>query len=131
MLDKLQCLWILALWESPLIGLAPPANFQFFAGGNSGSNGNWGRVTSANTAQLNADVSSQSWGCFAKIKLTGKPTNALVSNDSGFATFDEALESIPVIKVYNDLTSGSSVAINPATPSFLGTIQLSSSICCR
>ena len=61
-----------------------------------------------------------------KVRLAGKPTDAFVAA-STYSTFDEALEGIPVITAYNNQTTGTSVAINPATASNQGVVSLSSS----
>lgn len=60
------------------------------------------------------------------VSLDSKPTDDFVLADSRFSTFDEALESIPLVKAYDDSATGTAVSIAPATASRLGTVQLSS-----
>jgi len=65
-----------------------------------------------------------------QIRLNGRvpidaPTDAFVGADSRFSTFDEALESIPMIKVYDD-ASNIAMSIADATASSTGAVRLSS-----
>jgi len=70
-------------------------------------------------------TSSAGFTVSGDVLLNSKPTDAFVGADSRFSTFDEALESIPMIKVYDD-ASNIAISLADATASLTGAVRLSS-----
>ena len=68
---------------------------------------------------------SNSWSMNGGVLLTGKPTDAFVGADSRFSTFDEALESQTIIKLYDDSTTAVSVSVAEATEDTAGVAKTS------
>jgi hypothetical protein len=66
------------------------------------------------------------WSGSVRAELASKPTDAAVSADSRFSTFDEALQFQPMIKVYDD-ASNISMSLADATATKTGAIRLDSS----
>jgi len=96
--------------------------------GVSGGTGESGRYfTSGGTNTINVDfpVNGTNWWFNGPVRLNSKPLDTIVTLDSRFSTFDEALESIPMIKPYHD-QSNISMSIADATATKTGAVRLSS-----
>lgn len=83
-------------------------------------------LTGGSTGEIQAEYeSAQAYFIVdGDLLLESKPTDAFVGADSRFSTFDEALESVPIIKLYND-ESNVSMSDLLASPTQAGKIQLS------
>ena len=79
---------------------------------------------STNTIKVECATARTAWFIEFDVEVTGKPTDAFVAA-STFSTFDEALESIPMIKAYND-SSNISMSLADATATKTGAVRLSS-----
>ena len=95
------------------------------AGGNFASSSGRGEVRTDDTVALFADTANASWKGSGNVVLSSQPTDAFVGADPRFSTFDEALESIPIIKL-NDDSGNIAVEALPATETKAGVITLSS-----
>ena len=107
------------------VSFEAPANGSPVLAGSYNTGGSSARVQNSTTLRTVTASSLQNHAVGGIVRLTGKPTDAFVSNDSRFSTFDEALEAIPVIKIYND-EGTVSVSSAAATASTLGTVKLNS-----
>lgn len=83
------------------------------------------QAQNTNTIRVVTSTNDNGFRVSGKIPLASKPTDAFVGASS-FSTFDEALESIPVIKLYDDSTEGATVGVAEATVDTAGTVKLSS-----
>lgn len=81
---------------------------------------------SSNAIFINHASSNPGVYVAGRVRLASKPTDAFVAASS-FSTFDEALESIPIIKLYDDVADAVSVGVAEATASELGTVKTADS----
>lgn len=73
--------------------------------------------------KLEQGSSRSAWWFSFDVEITAIPADTFVASDSRFTTFIESIESIPVIKAYND-SSNISMSLADATATRTGAVRL-------